>query len=170
MITLMTQLLIYRRFKLFKKFIDDTDFDCYLFCDCHDVVIINNPFYIMKPDVLYSGSENFIIGDYTFCKQWFPNLNVDYTNFGDKILLNCGIIGGYREIMTDFYQKYVKNIEASEIDSGDLIDSGQFNYIDMIMFNKTIYENPYDVVTGYPFHTEFKKYQVDDTNAYISHK
>ncbi len=157
-----------RRFKLFRKFIEENSYDAYLTCDCHDVAVLRNPFIdvLNKRNNLYVGSEtdmdmmkNLWIGKH------FPTLGVEFDHFKNKQLLNCGILGGYRHLLLEFLDTYISTFNA--------IYSPQFNpaVVDMFSFNKVLYESyPKAFVTGSPLHTEFNAFDLNNKEACIAHK
>lgn len=148
--------------------------DNVFFTDVSDVVVLKNPFlerlYLDNPTAVFCGDEPEILAN-----EWMLNHGdhlrnkiSDYalfeTNFKDKVLLNCGIIGGTIAVMKPFIQKLWAihekyNCKNKTLYTGDM---GAFNYLVRTQYNDNL-------IHGNPVNTEFKKYEINDS-CWFKHK
>ena len=140
------------RWDCFYDYIEQTDFDKYLCLDCGDTEIFKDPFPLI--DGLVIGSEPYKIGYFPWLDKKLMKVYGNILYPGEQVL-NCGILGGRREVMLKVLGRYLK----------EMIVTGNKEQVDMAIFNKIMRE--FDYKTGYPIHTEFGKYRND---AYIRHK
>lgn len=143
--------------------------------DISDVVAIHNPF----AQTLFRGNPNTIFcGDEPKCldNEWMKahashlrNGIADYgayeEKFGNKTLLNCGVIGGEIGIMQDFIEKLCDIHQAYNHDNQTAYtgDMGAFNYLIRTQFNDQL-------LHGAPVNTVFKEYQTNRTDCWFRHK
>jgi hypothetical protein len=83
--------------------------------------------------------------------------------FWEENFLNCGIVGGNKKVINLFLDKY------AEIHNSRKWPAHHPN--DMII--STLVAHTYfkdQIVTGFPLHTIFKKYENNHPEAYIVHK
>lgn len=158
-----------RRFQLYQKFVEESNYDYYITCDCHDVKILRNPFTHIPMDdsTMYVGREEDTktMSASAWVQFWFPKTTVPWVHYQQHPLLNCGIIGGSKNLLNEFLNNYITmmNIVKTKITRPAVID--------MFSFNKVVYEQYNDhVMTGSPLHTKFKKYDYKNTVACIAHK
>lgn len=145
--------------------------DWAFFVDSTDVEMIKDPFQFMCEDKLYIGSEPKKVND-----SWMQAFHNDVStkdfleSFKDETLLNCGILGGHRDLLLSFMAKlidhYLQNVELNKIDCSVNIAS------DMGLFNKVAYESFADVIEYGPhINTTFGKWEPRETaTAWWKHK
>jgi len=143
------------RWSCFYDYIEQTNFDKYLCIDCGDTEIYKNPFPLIKDDRLIIGSEPYRIGSFPWLDSKLKAIYGDIPYIGEQVL-NCGILGGKRDIMLEVLEHYTM----------ESMETGKREQVDMAIFNKIMREFEYD--TGHPIHTLFGKYEKND--CYIRHK
>jgi hypothetical protein len=151
-----------------------SDVDYVLFTDCSDVTVRKDPFeFIEDVGKLYIGSEARIWGrksDKIKDNGWINARlkecnNAEIMEFSkkmqDKLLLNCGIVGGHVKTM-QFFLKRVSSMMRGINPRPDLcLDMAVTNYVAYKYFDGKI-------VTGAPLHNRFKDNDRSDT--YLWHK
>jgi len=142
------------RWICFYDYIEQTNFDKYLCIDCGDTEIFKDPFPLIDDRVII-GSEPYKIGSFPWLDKKFIKLYGEVLYPGEQVL-NCGILGGSREIMLAVLSRVIEEMTAT----------GNRDQVDMAIFNKIMREFDYD--TGYPIHTKFGKYEKNE--CYIRHK
>lgn len=143
-------------------------FDKVLLCDGTDVILLKpDIFKLTWYNLMQVGSETHTLGI-----QWillnsqcvFKDKDILdwYTNNLTKKLLNCGLImGNINNVldilleMINIFNKYCKNTDQ---------------ICDMFTFNYVMYNSKIKFATDTPFHTEFKKYDLNNKICYIAHK
>ncbi len=161
---------IYNEFlKFYSKSISNV-----FFTDISDVIVLKNPFiqelYRDNPQAIFCGDEPEILNNewMNLHSEHLRNKIVGYADFEvkfkNKILLNCGIIGGSIKVMKPFIEELWHIHEIQNIDNKTLFtgDMGAFNYLVRTKFND-------NVLHGHPINTEFKKYTIDD-KCWFKHK
>lgn len=154
-----------------RKFLLDNIFDNVFITDVSDVTFKKNPFeLIIEKDKIYVGSEQNEDGRFRITKnsKWakrvFSRLYKNYS-FWNKPLLNCGIVGGSYETVLDFLNKFKLECDNNKF------DDNKFNIHDMTITNYLVYKYFNDrYTTGLPLHSVFKKYDINNPQAYIIHK
>ncbi|TDB62352.1 hypothetical protein [Arundinibacter roseus] len=145
------------------------------FTDVSDVVVLKNPFtdpdFYLHPTTLFCGDEPKNL-DNDWMKAHSTHLRsqiADYAQFEEKWkdspLLNCGIIGGSRAVMTEcigalhhIHTQYNHNNTTAY--TGDM---GAFNYLARTRFSDRLRH-------GVPVNTVFKAYQTSDETCWFRHK
>jgi len=123
--------------------------------DCSDLELYKDPFPLIDDNILI-GSEQGLIGDSPWLIDRFLK-KYDRSYYENKVILNCGIIGGKYKPLVNLFIKFRE--EAGGINKN----------IDMPVFNKLIYDGiPFK--TGFPIHTAFNKNEGAETGCYIRHK
>lgn len=153
------------RFLVYLDFLRDHYFKKVLMTDLCDVMFLKNPFdFIDSPEKLYIGSETRKIKNSMFCVELFKQVYPEF-KYWDMTILNAGIAGGYHGMILEFLEKF-----ASELTERPQEKENPLN-MDMAIFNHVVYTYFNDrYVTGHPLHTEFKKGDVRNPEAYIVHK
>lgn len=141
----------FQRWITYRNYIvNNPDLNIIWMVDATDVELLKNPFEFQK-DILYVGYEHA-----SLLNQWMINnsradsriLNFIKTN-GRDMLLNCGVVGGHRDVVMEFLNKmvlyYVLNNKVSSS-----VDMPLFNYIVYTYFSGRI-------ITGRDIVTDFKK-------------
>lgn len=153
-----------------RNFLINNVFDNILITDVSDVIFKKNPFSIFTKNNIYVGSEQNKNGSFRITKnsKWakrvFSRLYKNYP-FWNKPLLNCGIVGGSYETVLDFLNKFKLECDNNKF------DDNKFNTHDMTITNYLVYKYFNDrYTTGLPLHSVFKKYDINNPQAYIIHK
>lgn len=143
--------------------------------DIADVVLLHNPFeqdfYHQHAGFVFCGDEPKLLND-----EWMKAHNAhlrskieDFAdfeaNFEDAPLLNCGIIGGQKDIMAEFLKKLAHlhltyNSDNSTAYTGDM---GAFNYLAYTQYQGLIKH-------GFPINTQFKGYETHRKDCWFRHK
>lgn len=159
------------RFIDIKYYLKEHTFDKVFTTDVSDVTFKKNPFglinntFIIQHEQDMSGNP-LIQQRNQWCRIRFPSLfnntNVEYKHW-DKPLLNCGVFGSSYSNIMFVLNKFHELAEVFN-DIGDGIH-------DMPIINKIVYDNFLkEIRTGFPIHTIFKKYDINNPEAYIVHK
>jgi hypothetical protein len=138
--------------------------------DATDVEMLRNPFDSMEPGVLYVGDEQGTkLGiPWMFSNHPSRTLQLFFRQNANLPLLNCGVLGGSRDIVMEFIRKllvaYAKNREDMKYKrdaSVGEIDMGLFNWIAHTMRHR--------IVHGPKVTTKFKAFK-DNGTAWWRHK
>lgn len=127
--------------------------------DATDVRMLNNPFPHMQRGVLYCGWEAQIVG----C-AWMRDHAPSYGDWveanKDRMLLNCGVVGGDRATLMWLCQRMTDLwIEGTRKDPLE----------EMTYFNMAAYEHP-NMITGTRVTTIFKSGKTADPVSFWAHK
>ena len=143
--------------------------------DVSDVIVIQNPFiqelFFQNPDKLFCGDEpkqlnnNWMNEHSNHLRSKISNYANYEKKFANEILLNCGIIGGSRKIMSEFLNKLCAIHENYNYDNETSYtgDMGAFNFLVRTEFKTR-------VIHGEPVNTVFKEYQDLRTDCWLRHK
>jgi hypothetical protein len=137
--------------------------------DISDVVILKNPFKSMKKDMLYIGDEECTNRQNWWMMERYKMLSLDPKEYVDNKVLNCGVMGGNREMML----KVTEEI-ASILEKGNVTKTTA----DMAAANHVVYTNYRDNhISGLPLNTKyrggafaFNGENNDADKAWIQHK
>lgn len=150
---------LFYRWSIFADWINDTKPDRVWLVDGTDVEMLHDPFPHMQPGALYIGSE-----PHTLAIEWLAGNHPSIARFAGTFpylqLHNCGIVGGYREVVSEFLIDFNMVIDAAS--STDLSEMGAFNLVTHTQWAG-------HVVTGWPVHTEYKAFEHNGT-AWWRHK
>ena len=119
--------------------------------DATDVEMLRNPFASMEPGVVYVGDEPQHLGI-----RWMFNMHPakylqDYfRNYGNRVLLNCGLIGGsranvmelIRRMLTHYWRNKHEQRFKGEASVGDT-EMGVFNYVAGVEMGERISRGPH---------------------------
>jgi hypothetical protein len=143
--------------------------------DVTDVVLVKNPFtdtlFIENPSTLFCGDEpkllnnDWMIAHAENLRKNIPDYAEYESNFGDEILLNCGIIGGTSNLLLDFLQQLCAIHQHANRDNKTAYtgDMGAFNYLARTQFNNKL-------IHGAPVNTVFKEYENERNDCWFRHK
>lgn len=128
--------------------------------DATDVEVLKRPFQMVDPNKLYCGWENNVIG----C-QWM--LNNHQSNFIQNFiksnmktkLLNAGVMGGRREIVSEFLDRLCEMYEILPDKKKDMTDMPLFNWV---LYSHFL--NRFE--TGINITTEFKSYKSNNISLF----
>ena len=143
--------------------------------DVSDVVVVQNPFetflFQENRDKLFCGDEPKVLNN-----DWMNdhsthlrNQIADYAEyekkFAESTLLNCGIIGGSRDVMNEFLKElcFVHEHFNQENKTAFTGDMGAFNYIARTQFNERL-------IHGAPVNSIFKGYEGTRMDCWFRHK
>lgn len=140
---------------------DRPDINNVFVVDATDVDMVNNPFAHIEPGKLYIGDEpgNTLNNQWMLTRHLEPSVNRYLRENGALPLLNCGVVGGSRELVMDLCREmYQYHFNAPQ----DLTEMG--------IFNKLLYSK-YSEVMEYGRHvtSRFKKFE-EATDAWFRHK
>jgi hypothetical protein len=160
------------RFFCYRNYLIDHKYSNIFLTDCSDVRIVKHPKQIIEdnPEVNYFICKDSIsTRDFGYLKvheyfkwsnlEWFKNHN----DTGTLDLLNMGVIGAKYDDMMDFLDKFCLvrlQMNNPQFNADMWIGQYVFRYL---LSNKT-------QLVGYPFTSEFKKYQNDREDVYFIHK
>ncbi len=143
--------------------------------DISDVVVLQNPFlhpfYLQNSNTIFCGNEPKSLNN-EWMKKHSEHLRskiIDYMDyeeqFGDTVLLNCGIVGGSLQVMYEFIEKLatIHRLYNHDNQSAYTGDMGAFNYLIHKEFNTRFLD-------GTPINTVFKEYQELRTDCWFRHK
>jgi hypothetical protein len=143
--------------------------------DSTDVEVVNNPF---EQPLFYNNRTALFCGDEptTLNNEWMANHSTHFRDqipefaayekkFANETLLNCGIIGGKINTMTNLLNELVKFHTQYNQDNKTLFtgDMGAFNYIVRTQFNTEIFH-------GVPVNTLFKGFEKNNQDCWFRHK
>ena len=144
------------RFYCYLDYLTKNTYDKILCLDCGDLELYKNPFPLID-DKIMIGSEDGLIEDSTWMRDQFRKAYGE-TLYGDRQILNCGIIGGRYNallVLLTLFEEDTRHIKS--------------NIVDMAVFNKLIYDS-FNYDTGHPIHTVFGKNEGRESGCYIRHK
>ena len=137
--------------------------------DSTDVQALKNPFNLIEPNMLYVGSE---VG-MTVENSWMQKTQEPYFKAADyraiiaqngaKMLPNCGLVGGYRDIVIEYLEKLCEAQKTYMTTAYRSTDMAGFNYILWKYF-----KGRFDY--GVHINTKFKGYETDNSVAAWKHK
>ena len=142
------------RFYCYLEHLRANTYNKILCLDCGDLELYKDAFPLIGDGILI-GSEEGRINDSVWMKDIFHKA-YGKTYYGDRKILNCGILGGK-------YHQMCSLLLDFKIHSFHKISN-----VDMAVFNKLVYDLR-DFKTGYPIHTRFGKFE-ENTDCYIRHK
>jgi hypothetical protein len=158
------------RWILYHYLLSRANFDAAFFTDVTDVVVRNNPFPHIAASTLYCGDEvGQPSGENTVSHPWLRDLAHSrgtpamarlFDEQPDLPLLNCGVVGGKRAVLFDFFR--VLMLAGLRQDE---------KTVDMAFFNYALYSGlfPHRVVHGPPVTSVYKQYQNRD-DVWFNHK
>lgn len=142
---------------------DNPHVDNVFIVDATDVRMLKNPFNeYLDPTKLYVGDEPATVGSrWMLLHSNHPKLKQFIRSNSRKPLLNCGVVGGSREIVmsliSDIYNFYFEH------DRSETVEMGVFNYL---LYTKYAHR----VVHNRKITTVFKKLDYDNKEAWFAHK
>lgn len=169
------------RWKMYFDFLLKEKFENIFMTDCNDVVIKQNPF-VSK--FYQSNTESLFIGVESFPRlnkenPWMINIcNYAYRNnnqgfpFFHKPTLNCGIVGGTRNIVLKLLKGMFNEINNSKPLEKECMELGIPFTVDMAALNFCAYStfNSSQILTDEPIHSIYKKYQTNRNDIWFIHK
>lgn len=149
-----------RWFSQYQYLRDHPEIDNVFCVDATDVEMFNNPFNDFNHLLLYVGDENQIV-DSKWMRKHFPRLTELFQQYGQKQLLNCGVIGGSR--------RTVMNL-CHDIMGAYFDDAKRVGKFEMGIFNLICYQKYSDrIIHGRQVTTLFKKNETQ-SDAWFRHK
>lgn len=143
------------RFLCYLSYLKRCRYENIMCLDCGDLELYKDPFPLIDDRVII-GSEDGLIGDSTWMTDRFLKV-YDRVYYEDKVILNCGILGGKRNNIIHLLSLFRDDINKTQ------------KNVDMAVFNKIIYDGiPHN--TGYPIHTIFNNNEDSQSGCYIRHK
>lgn len=145
-----------QRFWCYLDYLLVNKYDKVLCIDCGDTDMYKDPFELIDDDKVLIGSEEGLIGQTVFMRNWFRRA-YGRTLFADKQRLNCGILGGKYSVMINLLTLFKE--ETAHMNDN----------VDMAVFNKLLHGG-IKYKTGHPVHTEFWEEEGPESGCYIKHK
>lgn len=148
----------YRRWQLYKDYIDNLTEDTIIFfVDATDVEVLRDPFDLMLANTLYVGWENDLIGNNKWLRDHHKELPELFERYSSGRMYNAGVIGGEIKVLKRFLDEMQKYLYRS-------------GFTDMAAFNYVLYHNIFNIVSGETVTTEFKKFDYNNRIARFRHK
>jgi hypothetical protein len=155
------------RWELYYNYLlENTQIDAFFTMDISDSTILKDPFGFINECSIYIGDELS-----TLSNSWIErrvNLinNVActemYSKIKDKQLLNCGLLGGYRETLLPLLYDVRQKLNEYNCKT---------DTIDMVVFNELLYSKYYSKVChGMPVNTKFWKWEFGNEFCWFQHK
>ena len=160
---------VHRWFIYYEYLLKHPEIEWIWMVDSTDVEMLKNPFERMRPGVLYLGSEQGQIVENKWMQSrqepYFkaPDYRAIIASQGDKMLINCGLVGGSRDVVMEYLQyvcHYHQRYSISETQSTD-----------MACCNYTVwkhFKSRFDY--GVHVNTLFKGYEINNKLAWWKHK
>jgi hypothetical protein len=140
------------------------------FTDLYDVIAAGNPFPDIQERTIYCGDEPVRTKDCNWLQKRIPahrNEGVKLLTREKRLLLNAGLVGGYRYEMIHFLTEMVHAINEAGWDR-------PYNSTDMVLFNHVLRvlqeHEPYDIVHGEPVNSLFRGNERHRTDVWFIHK
>lgn len=143
--------------------------------DIGDVEVVRNPFidplFLSNTESLFCGDEEEVL-DNPWMKDHCTHLRNQIPGFSDfeeknksKTLLNCGVIGGQRDVMLELLAQLVQIHTAHTISNQTpfTLDMGAFNFVARTQFSDRLRH-------GFPVNTRFKSYESERLDCWFRHK
>lgn len=131
--------------------------------DATDVEMLKNPFDQVLDGKIYVGSETIQThNNWMIANHRVQFIQVFLRQNAQKILLNCGIVGGSREDVMSLSRKMNQLYYDNQGNVGNF-DMGLFNYVARTFFSEKI-------VIGPHINTKFKAYEINNKEAWWKHK
>jgi hypothetical protein len=136
------------RWKLYHNLLNEMPEIKNVFClDISDVVILKTPFKGIKKDMVYIGDEECTNKENWWMVERYKMLSLNSKEYEDKKVLNCGVLGGSKEVMLD-----VTEAIASILERGNVTKTTA----DMAAANHVVYTKYADkLVSGLPLNTKY---------------
>lgn len=152
-----------QRWISYYEYLRNNPCDAVWMIDSTDVEMINNPFTNMDEKLVYIGDEQSKVMIPWMLNNHKPQfLQQFFRQYKDKQLLNCGLLGGSYNNMTNFLNKLVKTFCDEKGDIGTF-DMGIVNYTAYTHFNSSLSH-------GSHVNTVFKAYDNENKTAWWRHK
>lgn len=158
------------KFQLVYEYLSNNPVNKVLITDITDVIFLNNGLFdYFQDNIIYSGIETKMLSD-----SWIENNSLTIRNSNNKFnnwwnlnknklkLLNCGLIGGNYDLIKDNLKEL--------IDILNLYTKNNNEISEMFTWNFVAYNSGKKIISGEPFHTEYKAYDLENKNCYIAHK
>lgn len=160
------------RFFCYRNYLNKNYYSSVFLTDCSDVVVVKDPSKIVKdkPYVdFFVCKDNISTKEFSYLKvhqhfnwdnlEWFVN----HEQLGTLPLINMGVIGAKYNDALDFLDKFcVTRLKMSNPDFNADMWVGQYIFRHLLSNKK--------ILIGYPFTSEFKKYQKNREDVYFIHK
>lgn len=160
---------VHRWFIFYQWLLKNPQIEWIWMVDSTDVEMLKNPFTQMQEGVLYVGSEAGQIVENKWMQSrqepWFRA--ADYRAIiaanGDRMLINCGLIGGHRGVVMEYLQYVTKYHTMYSVSDAHSTDMACANYTIWKHF-----KSRFDY--GVHVNTLFKGYEIDNKLAWWKHK
>eukprot|EP00927_Polykrikos_kofoidii_P074172 TRINITY_DN70144_c0_g1_i1.p1 TRINITY_DN70144_c0_g1~~TRINITY_DN70144_c0_g1_i1.p1 ORF type:complete len:928 (+),score=124.59 TRINITY_DN70144_c0_g1_i1:142-2784(+) len=161
------------RFFVFQQLLQrHSEWSSIFIVDAFDVRIGKNPCREMAPDTLYAGIELEKLHNHPWMQKRFEEMGGVYKKwFRNDVrthyrIVNCGVVGGYRDVMLRFMRTMTEVLLDPKIPS----PSGTIN-VNMAAMNYVAYNHfPTQLSGGFPVHSAYKRYEDTRTDVWFVHK
>lgn len=157
------------RWFLYHDWVKSNPHDNIFMVDSTDVEMLRNPFVTMNPNRLYVGDEfNMRVDNGWMRRNQEPYLKSlkDYrhviSTYSREVLINCGIVGGGRDVVMEYLEKRVSVHEKHTKGVTDSTDMAIFNYICWKYFKDRL-------TSGLKVNTKFKQFERNGI-SFFKHK
>jgi len=157
------------RWIVYWEWMQRNEFNKVWMVDSTDVELLKDPFKILKQGLLYCGDEYEMITD----NRWMRNTQERFFRIPDyrstieenanKRLINCGLVGGCYDLITDLIEKWAGIHKEKTRGLMYSTDMAIFNYVARKYFNDVL-------VHGEKINTKFKGFEENNKIALWKHK
>lgn len=157
------------RWIVYHEWMQRNEFDKCWMVDSTDVVLLKEPFKIIKDGKLYCGDEVDMPTD----NAWMRKCQEPYFKIADyrsviqshakERLINCGIVGGTAEIIVPLIERWAKIHREKTAGMRVSTDMAVFNYVVRKHYNDVL-------VHGEKINTKFKHFEENNKIAIWKHK
>lgn len=166
------------RWILYYDYFMSNKFDNIFVTDCNDVIVKCPPFHLIKENQICIGEECDVpslglvnvIGKSPWCRGVYSYAYANF-HYWDRGILNCGIVGAKYNDFIFFVGKMKSEILRINPQKSDCDELGIPFTIDMAVLSYVAYTY-FDgrIISGFPLHSDYKKYQLDRSDVCLIHK
>lgn len=161
------------RYFFFQRLISKSSWQYIFILDAFDVKVQMNPCPALQANVLYVGMETERLKGHPWMKARFQSLGDKYMPLYESVaakakIVNCGILGGSREIMLNVTSLMLQVITDPEL---EVRTSGKPINVNMAALNYIYYKlwkGP--TRSNSPVHSVYKRYQSERKSVWFVHK
>jgi hypothetical protein len=163
------------RWILYSKYFEENKYDSIFATDISDVLIKRDPFKEpLDKNKIYIGREHSpsIIKKNKWCKKLYSYVYGSNFKYWDNQILNCGIVGGSYDSFMRIANGMRSEIERINPDPKECKRNKVPYMIDMAVLANVAYGlfKEKDIVSGWPVHSLYKRYESDRDDVWFIHK